>query len=130
MPAFEKSVPAMRQFIIFVQPRRGKTMRTFLTFITGLILVTLVAAPAQAISLADLSNKDASGGLKEALTQGAGKAAKFGLVKEEDARMENYVTQKALDGLYLMIAEEEKSIRQNPAQAAGKLARKVFDVLK
>lgn len=230
-------------------------MRAFLTFIAGLVVATSLVTPAQAISLADLSSKDAGGGLKEALTQGAGKAvatlgrtdgflgnpkvkiplpeslqkasgvmhkfgmgkqadelevainraaeaavpqartllvnavkqmsvedakgilgggedsatqyfrrttaqpltekfkpivkaaiarvglaqkydqfagkaAKFGLVREEDARMENYVTQKALDGLYLMIAEEEKAIRQNPAQATGKLARKVFDLLK
>ena len=60
----------------------------------------------------------------------AGKAAKFGLVKETDTRLENYVTQKTLDGLYLMIATEEKAIRTDPAGAAGKLAQKVFGVLK
>ena len=60
----------------------------------------------------------------------AGKAARFGLVKESDAHLENYVTQKALDGLYLMIAEEEKAIRKDPAGAAGNLARKVFGALK
>jgi hypothetical protein len=59
----------------------------------------------------------------------AGKAAKYGLVKEEDTHLENYVTQKALDGLYLMIAEEEKSIRQDPVGAAGSLAKKVFGAL-
>lgn len=60
----------------------------------------------------------------------AGKAAKYGLVKEKDAHLDQYVTQKALDGLYLMIAEEEKSIRQNPLGAAGGLARKVFGLLR
>ena len=60
----------------------------------------------------------------------AGKASKFGLVREQDAQLENYVTQKTLDGLYLMIAEEEKAIRQDPAGAAGKLAQKVFGALK
>jgi hypothetical protein len=59
----------------------------------------------------------------------AGKAVKFGLVKEADAKLENYVTNKALDGLYLMIAEEEKTIRADPAAAAGGLARKVFGAL-
>jgi hypothetical protein len=29
----------------------------------------------------------------------------------------------------LMIAEEEKAIRKNPAEAAGKLAKKVFGAL-
>lgn len=68
--------------------------------------------------------------LTEKYDQLAGKAAKLGLVREQDAQLENYVTQKALDGLYLMIAEEEKAIRKDPAGAAGKLAQKVFGALK
>lgn len=68
--------------------------------------------------------------LAEKYDQLAGKAAKFGLVREQDAHLENYVTQKTLDGLYLMIAEEEKAIRKDPAGAAGKLAQKVFAALK
>ena len=60
----------------------------------------------------------------------AGKAASYGLVREEDAQLENYVTQKTLDGLYLMMAEEEKAIRKNPLGAAGSLAQKVFGSLK
>ncbi|MBL8447886.1 MAG: DUF4197 domain-containing protein [Zoogloeaceae bacterium] len=59
----------------------------------------------------------------------AGKAANFGLVKDEDAKIEGYVTRKALDGLYAMIAEEEKAIRKNPVGAAGNLAKKVFGAL-
>lgn len=59
----------------------------------------------------------------------AGKAAKLGLIDEEDSRLDNYVTAKALDGLYLMIAEEEKAIRANPVDAVGKLAKKVFGAL-
>lgn len=59
----------------------------------------------------------------------AGQAASVGLVKGEDARIEGYVTRKALDGLYLMIAEEEQAIRQNPMGAAGGLAKKVFGAL-
>ena len=68
--------------------------------------------------------------LAEKYDQFAGKAAKFGLVREQDAHLENYVTQKTLDGLYLLIAEEEKAIRSDPAGAAGKLAKKVFGALK
>lgn len=60
----------------------------------------------------------------------AGKAARFGLIKEEDAHLENYVTRKALDGLYLMIAEEERAIRKDPVGAAGSLAKKVFGALR
>jgi hypothetical protein len=60
----------------------------------------------------------------------AKKGAQFGLVKEKDTHLENYVTEKALDGLFLMIAEEEKAIRTNPMGAAGNLAQKVFGALK
>lgn len=67
--------------------------------------------------------------LAEKYDQYAGKAAKLGLVKDEDAHLDNYVTAKALDGLYLMIAEEEKAIRQDPVGAAGNLAKKVFGAL-
>lgn len=59
----------------------------------------------------------------------AGKAARFGLIDEENAHLDQYVTAKALDGLYLMIAEEEKAIRANPVDAVGKLAKKVFGAL-
>jgi len=59
----------------------------------------------------------------------AGQAAGVGLVKGEDARIEGYVTRKALDGLYLMIGEEERAIRHNPMGAAGNLAKKVFGAL-
>lgn len=59
----------------------------------------------------------------------AGKAAGTGLIKGEDAQIEHYVTRKALDGLYLMIAEEERAIRKDPLGAAGGLAKKVFGAL-
>lgn len=68
--------------------------------------------------------------LAEKYDQFAGKAAKYGLVKEADTHLDSYVTQKALDGLYLMIAEEEKALRQNPVGAAGSLAKKVFGLLR
>jgi hypothetical protein len=59
----------------------------------------------------------------------AGKAAQFGLVEKKQASMQEYVTQKALDGLFLMIADEERAIRQNPAQRTGYWVKKVFGTL-
>ena len=56
----------------------------------------------------------------------AGQAAALGVVDAKSANVENYVTEKALDGLFKMIAEQEASIRQNPAGAATSLAKKVF----
>lgn len=40
--------------------------------------------------------------------------------------IDSYVTDKALDGLFKMVAEEEKSIRANPAARTSDLLRKVF----
>ena len=68
--------------------------------------------------------------LAEQYEKFASKGVKYGLVKEADTHLENYVTAKALDGLYLMIAEEEKAIRNNPLGAAGNLAKKVFGALR
>lgn len=67
--------------------------------------------------------------LAQKYDQYAGQGAKLGLVKKEDAKIDNYVTRKALDGLYTMIAEEEKAIRANPVAAVGGLAKKVFGAL-
>ncbi|MCX7204440.1 MAG: DUF4197 domain-containing protein [Proteobacteria bacterium] len=67
--------------------------------------------------------------LAEQYNRLASKASGLGLVKAEDATVEQYVTRKALDGLYLVIAEEERAIRQDPLAAAGKLAKKAFGLL-
>jgi hypothetical protein len=40
--------------------------------------------------------------------------------------LDQYVTDKALDGLFLMLAEEEKKIRQDPAARVTDLLKKVF----
>ncbi|MSQ53925.1 MAG: DUF4197 domain-containing protein [Betaproteobacteria bacterium] len=62
--------------------------------------------------------------------QYAEKGATFGLLKKEDANLDGYVTQKALDGLFFMVAEEEKKIRANPVQAGSDILKKVFGALK
>ena len=55
--------------------------------------------------------------------------SKFGVVKKEDANIEQYVTNKALDGVYLMIAKEEAAIRTNPLGQASSLLKKVFGAI-
>jgi hypothetical protein len=59
----------------------------------------------------------------------AAQGAALGLVKKEHADLDGYVTQKALDGLYFMLGEEEKKIRKDPARAASSIVRKVFGAL-
>ncbi|HEY8888259.1 MAG TPA: DUF4197 domain-containing protein [Gallionella sp.] len=62
--------------------------------------------------------------------QFAGKGAEFGLVDKRDANLEDYITRKAMDGLFLMMAEQEKAIRANPLQATGDLAKKIFAAIR
>ncbi len=69
-------------------------------------------------------------GLAAKYNQVAGKAAGLGLLKKEDANIEQYVTGKTLDGLYLMIGEEERKIRQDPVGTGNALLKKVFGALK
>ncbi len=68
-------------------------------------------------------------GLAQQYNAYVGKGARFGLVKEKDANIESYVTQKTLDGLFLMIGEEERAIRSNPLGQASGLLKKVFGAL-
>ncbi|HZT55769.1 MAG TPA: DUF4197 domain-containing protein [Burkholderiaceae bacterium] len=60
----------------------------------------------------------------------AGKAAGLGLVGKDDANIQQYVTGKALDGLYLMIGEEERKIRKDPVGTGSAILQKVFGSLK
>jgi hypothetical protein len=60
----------------------------------------------------------------------AGKASGLGLVRKEDANIQQYVTGKALDGLYLMIGEEERKIRRDPVGTGSAILKKVFGSLK
>jgi len=56
----------------------------------------------------------------------AGKASGMGLLKKEDANLNQYVTGRALDGLYFMIGEEEKKIRKDPVGTGSAILKKVF----
>ncbi len=68
--------------------------------------------------------------LAQKYDQFAGKAAKLGLIDDRDAQLNEYVTNKALDGLYLMMAEEEKAIRQDPLGRGGHWLGKIFGAVK
>lgn len=71
----------------------------------------------QDVQLAQQYNKFAETGMQ------------YGLVKKDQANLEQYVTQKTLDGLYLMMSEEEKKIRKDPLGASTSLIRKVFGAI-
>lgn len=67
--------------------------------------------------------------LAEQYNKFAGKAASAGLIEAKDADIDSYVTQKAMEGLFVMIAEEEKKLRSNPLGAGSDLLKKVFGAL-
>jgi hypothetical protein len=69
-------------------------------------------------------------GLTQQYNAFAGKAAGFGLLRKEDANLAQYVTGKTLDGLYFMIGEEERKIRQDPVGTGSALLQKVFGAVR
>jgi hypothetical protein len=69
-------------------------------------------------------------GLAQKYNAVAGKVQGMGLVKKEDANIQQYVTGKSLDGLYTMIGEEEKKIRKDPVGTGSDILKKVFGVFK
>jgi hypothetical protein len=56
-------------------------------------------------------------------------AASAGLVDKKDADIDSCVTQNATDGLFVMIADEEKRLCANPLGAGSDLLKKVFGAL-
>jgi hypothetical protein len=74
----------------------------------------IVQKATENVQLADTYNKYAQMG------------SKFGVVKKEDANINQYVTKKALDGVYYMVAQEEAVIRKDPMGQASSLLKKVF----
>lgn len=84
----------------------------------GLQFLPVVTKATEKVDLASKYNRVAS------------KAASMGLVGKDEAKIENYVTGKTLDGLYLMIGEEEKKIRRDPVGTGSAILKKVFGVFK
>ena len=54
---------------------------------------------------------------------------KFSRMKPVNVNLENYVTEKALDALFIKIAEQEKAIRTNPTARITSLLQNVFGKL-
>jgi hypothetical protein len=69
-------------------------------------------------------------GLAQKYNAYASHGVRIGLVRAEDADLDRYVTDKALEGLFFVVAEEEKKIRRDPVGTASNLLRKVFGALK
>lgn len=93
----------------FAEKTRNDLSRKFLPVVT------------KVTARANLANK---------YNQIAGKAAGMGVLQGDQVSIEQYVTAKTLDGLYLMIGEEEKKIRQDPMGTGSAVLQKVFGALR
>lgn len=88
------------------------------------------SAPLAVKFLPLVKNVTDKAGLSSKYNNMMGQAQKFGVVSAQESTVEAYVTQKALDGLYLMIADEEKAIRKDPLGSGSKAISQVFSLLK
>lgn len=79
-----------------------------------------------------VSNVTSRIGLAGQYNQLAAQVQQTGLIKlsPDQARVENHVTSKALDGLYFMIAEEERKIRRDPVGTGSEILKRVFGSIK
>ena len=68
-------------------------------------------------------------GLARKYNEYAGKAAQVGLISSQMANLDDYVTSKALDGLFSRMADEERAIRKDPLAQGSELVKKVFGAL-
>jgi len=65
-------------------------------------------------------------GVTKAYQQLVDKAKKSRLIKDESLDLDHHVTSKALDGLFIMLGQEEKKIRKDPVAQVTDLLKKVF----
>ena len=84
----------------------------------GVRFLPIVTRATEKVSLADKYNKV------------AGQVASLGLVSKDESNIQSYITGKALDGLYLMIGEEERKIRKDPIGTGSAILKKVFGSLR
>jgi hypothetical protein len=85
-----------------------------------------MSAPLTEAFLPIVSRSTAEVDLARTWNSVASKASAVGLVEPEDASLDAYITRKALDGLFLMMAREEAAIRKDPLGQADALLKKVF----
>jgi len=117
--AAEQAVPAAKELLAgAVKTMSVQDAKTILTGGDGSVTRFFrdkTAAPLAVKFLPIVKHATDRVGLAQKYDQFAGQGTKLGLIKGDAANIEQYVTNKALDGLYLMIGEEEHTIRQNPA---------------
>ncbi|MCA0243724.1 MAG: DUF4197 domain-containing protein [Proteobacteria bacterium] len=128
--AAEAAVPAARTLL--VQTVKAISVEDALRIVSGgetsvtTFFATKTREPLTAKFLPIVTRETEKVRLADKYNAVAGKAAGFGLLKDKDANLQQYVTAKALDGLYAVIGEEEKKIRRDPVGTGSAILRKVF----
>ena len=132
--AAEAAVPLGKE--VLLQAVQNMTVTDAKNILTGgdtsvtQFFVTKTRAPLTERFLPVVNQATEKVGLTAKYNAFAGKAASFGLLKADEANLATYVTGKTLDGLFFMIGEEERKIRQNPAGAGSAILQKVFGALR
>lgn len=83
-----------------------------------------------AVFLPEVGRATAALGVARQYNELAAKVAEAGLMAKDDSSIERYVTQRALDGLYFLIGEEERKIRRDPMAYANAVLTRVFGALR
>ena len=128
--AAEAAVPAAR--LLLVNAARNMSVEDALKIVKGgddsvtQFFAAKTRAPLTERFLPIVTRATEKQALADKYNAVAGKAAGLGLVKQEDANIQHYVTRRALDGLFLMIGEEERQIRRDPVGTGSALLKKVF----
>ncbi len=65
-------------------------------------------------------------GVTRAFKQMMDKAARIPFLKKETVDLDEYVTSKALDGLFVVVGQEERKIRKDPVARVTDLLKQVF----
>ncbi len=132
--AAESAVPLARDML--VKAARSVTVSDAKKILTGgdtsvtEFFADRTRAPLATQFLPVVKRETARVALAEKYDQIAKKGVSLGLVKPDDASIDHYVTRKALDGLYLIIGEQERKIRQDPIGTGSALLGRVFGALR
>ena len=132
--AAEAAVPEARQ--IFIDSVRKMSVQDAKGILTGgdtaatEYFKRTTREPLHGRFLPIVKKATAKVGVAQKYNEYAGRGVQYGLVSKDQANLDEYVTQKALDGLFVMVAEEEKKIRQDPVGAGTSIIKKVFGALK
>jgi hypothetical protein len=132
--AAEAAVPAARPLL--VRAVRDMSVEDGLRILRGgddaatQFFASKTREPLQAQFLPVVTQATQRVALAEKYNAVAQKASGFGLVRPEDANIQQYVTSRALDGLYRLIGEEEKKIRRDPVGTGSALLKNVFGGLR